>query len=110
MTFFYDIYLSRPHRPQHSNLASGSTISDEFDTETVALMQKLALDDLADILPADSSPLDKEIVQKLQVKQYNEWLSIAEDAKLANGNGDTLMTDAAYFDSLSLLKERPRRT
>lgn len=61
MTFFYDINLSvvEPHRSHHSSLAaSGSAISDEFDTETAALIGKLAFDDLADVLPADSFPLD----------------------------------------------------
>lgn len=33
--------------------------------------------------PADSLPLDKEVVHKLQVKEYNEWFSTAEDARLA---------------------------
>ena len=50
-----------------------------FDTETEALIAKLAIDDLADILPADCLPL--ETVYKLQVQEYNEWFSIAKDAK-----------------------------
>ena len=50
MTFIYDIDLSVVE-PHHSSLASGSAISDEFDTETAALIAKLALDDLADVFP-----------------------------------------------------------
>lgn len=60
----------------HSNLPD---IREEFDPETAALIAKLAIDDLADILPADCLPL--ETVHKLQVKEYNEWFSTAQDAK-----------------------------
>ena len=101
MTFFCDTNLSivEPHRPHHSNIASGLAIWEEFDTETAALIVKLALDDLADILPADCLPLDEETVHKLQVKEYNEWFSIAEDAKLAKSIDEALDTDAAYLDA-----------
>ena len=78
--------------------ASGSDISDEFEKETAALIAKLALDDLGEGA-ADSLPLDEEIVHKLQVKQYEEWLSVAEDAKLAKSIGDAQVTDAAYLES-----------
>ena len=78
--------------------ASGSDISDEFEKETAALISKLALDDLGEGA-ADSLPLDEEIVHKLQVKQYEEWLSVAEDAKLAKSIGDAQVTDAAYLES-----------
>ena len=61
------------------------SIRDEFDVETAALVAKLALNDLADILPADCLPL--------------------EDAKLAKSIGDALVTDAAYLDAFITAEE-----
>lgn len=107
MTFIYDINLSvvEPHRVHHSNLVSSSAINDEFDTETAAIIAKLAVDDLAEVLPADYLPLDQETVHKLQVKEYNEWFSIAQDAKFTKGIGDALVTDTAYLDGFITAKE-----
>jgi len=87
-------------------------IEDELDIETAALIAKLSLDDLADVLScrkgkarADSLPSDEEIAHQLQTEQYNEWLSIVEDAKLAKSIGDALVTDAAYLDAFITAEE-----
>ncbi|KAF8809863.1 hypothetical protein BYT27DRAFT_7222229 [Phlegmacium glaucopus] len=107
MTFSHPIV-----EPHHSNLASGSVINDDLDMETAALIAKLALDDLAEVLGcrkgkarADSLPSDEEIAHRLQTEQYNEWLSIVEDAKFAKSIGDALVTDAAYLDVLTTAEE-----
>jgi len=80
--------------------------------ETAALIAKLALDDLADILGyrkgkgrADSLPSDEEIAHHLQTEYYNEWLSIAEDAKFAKSIDDALVADAAYLDAFIIAEE-----
>jgi hypothetical protein len=109
-TFFYVINLSvvEPHRLDHSNLPSAITGSEEFlNSETVALIVKLAHDDLADVLPADCFPLDEELVHEIQVVEYNKWFSIAQDAKLAKSIGDALVTvtDAAYLDAFITAEE-----
>lgn len=107
MAFFY------PPIVQHSHSASSPVINDELvDAETAALIAKLALDDLAEALGsrkgkarADALPSDEEIAYQLQTEQYNEWLSIAEDAKFAKSIDDALVTDAAYLDSLITAEE-----
>ena len=45
------------------------------------------------------------IIHKLQVKEYNEWFSIAEDARLAKSIRDALVTDAAYLDAFITAEE-----
>ena len=87
-------------------------MNDELDAETAALIAKLALDDLAEVLGsrkgkarADSSPSDEEIAFQLQSAQYTEFLSIAEDAKIAKSIGDALVTDAAYLDVFITVEE-----
>ena len=92
--------------------ASGSSINDELDAETAALIAKLALDDLDNVLTsrkgkarADALPSDEELAYQLQSEQFNEWLSIVEDAKLAKSIGDALVTDAAYLDALITAEE-----
>lgn len=99
-------------QPIQPHPASGSTINDELDAKTAALIAQLALDDLADVLGsrkgkarADSLPSDEEIAHYLQSVQYNELLSIAEDAKLAKSIGEALVTDAAYLDALITAEE-----
>ena len=94
-----------PHH-DHSHSASGSIIDDEVDVETASLIAKLALDDLADLMGsrkgkarADSLPSDDEIAYQLQSEQYDQWLSIVVDAKLAKSIDDALVTDAAYLDA-----------
>jgi hypothetical protein len=96
MTFSDEISL-----PDHS---SGSATPEDFDPETAALIAKLALDDLSEFLPVDFLPLDKELVHNLQAKEYNEWYSIAQNAKITKSIVDTLMTDTAYLDAFLQLK------
>lgn len=82
-----------------------SDIDPVFEEETAKLIAKLTLDDLAHVLPADCFPLEEEIVRKLQIKEYNEWFSIAQDpAKLAK-NGDAPVTDTAYLDAFTTAEE-----
>jgi hypothetical protein len=90
----------------HSHSASSSIIDDELDMETAALIAKLALDDLADVMGsrkgkarAGSLPSDDEIAYQLQREQYDQWLSIVEDAKLAKSIEGALVADAAYLDA-----------
>lgn len=111
MAFFNPSVIPTIH-PHHSQAASDLPINDDLDTETAALIAKLALDDLADILSsrkgkdrADSLPADEEIAYRLQSQQFNEWLSIAKDAKLAKSIDDALVTDAAYLDALITAEE-----
>jgi hypothetical protein len=77
------------------------------EEETAKLILKLALDDLADVLPADCLPLDEdlEMVLKIQAKEYNDWFSIVQDAKLAKSIDDALATDAAYLDAFITAEE-----
>jgi hypothetical protein len=111
MAFIHPPVIPTIH-PHHSQAASDLAINDDLDTETAALIAKLALDDLADILSsrkgkgrADSLPSDEEIAYRLQSQQFNEWLSIAEDAKLAKSIDDALVTDAPYLDALITAEE-----
>jgi len=108
MTFVYPP-IAQLH---NSHPASGSAIDNVLDAETVSLIAQLALDDLAEILGsrkgkgrADSLPVDEEISYQLQSEQFNEWLSIAEDAKFAKSMDNALVTDAAYLDILVTAEE-----
>lgn len=103
ITFFYELlnaFITFFYKPHHS------IICDESDIQTAAFIAKIlvALNDLADVLPADSFSLDEEIVHDLQIKEYNEWLSIAEDARLAKSIGDALATEA-YLDAFITAEE-----
>ena len=110
MAFFHA--QIQPHH-DHSHSASGSTINDdELDVETAALIAKLALDDLADVMGArkgkaraDSLPSDEEIAYRLQSEQYDQWLSFVVDAKLAKSIDGALVTDAAYLDAFITAEE-----
>ena len=108
MAFFH---AQEPHHDR-SHSAGSSTIDDELDMETAALIAKLALDDLADVMGsrkgkarADSLPSDDEIAYQLQREQYDQWLSIVEDAKLAKSIEGALLTDAAYLDAFITAEE-----
>ena len=105
MAFVHSQELIQPHL-DHSHSAISSTIDDELDMVTAALIAKLAHDDLADVMGsrkgkarADSLPSDDEIAYQLQIEQYDQWLSIVEDAKIAKSIEGALVTDAAYLDA-----------
>lgn len=115
MAFFHAqgsiIQPIQPHH-NHSHSAHGSSIDDELDAETAELIARLALDDLADVMNshkgkarADSLPSDEEIAYRLQSEQYDQWLSIVADAKLAKSIGGALDTDAAYLDAFITAEE-----
>ena len=108
------IVQPEPIQPHHdySQNAIGSTFNDELDVELAALIAKLALDDLADIMGSrkgkacdDSLPSDEEIAYLLQSEQYDQWLSIMEDAKLAKSMDSALAADAAYLDAFITAEE-----
>jgi hypothetical protein len=107
MAFFYT-----QAQPDYSYPASGSSIIDELDAETAALIAKLALEDLAEVVEsrkgkarADALPSDEEIAYQLQSEQYNDFLTITQDAKLAKSIGDALVTDTAYLDAFITAEE-----
>ena len=111
MAFFHTQEPIQPYH-DHSHSASSSNIDYELDMETAALIAKLALDDLADVMGsrkgktrADSLPSDDEIAYQLQREQYDQWLSIVEDAKLAKSIEGALLTDAAYLDAFITAEE-----
>jgi hypothetical protein len=111
MAFLHAQELIQPYH-DHSHSASSSTIDDVLDMETAALIAKLALDDLADVVGsrkgkarADSLPSDDEVAYQLQREQYDQWLSIVEDAKLAKSIEGALVTDAAYLDAYITAEE-----
>jgi hypothetical protein len=115
MAFFHAqasvIQPIQPHH-DHSHSVSSSTINDELDVETATLIAKLALDDLADVMDsrkgkarADSLPSDDEIAYRLQSEQYDQWLSIVTDAKLAKSIDGALVTDAVYLDAFITAEE-----
>ena len=93
MAFFHIqapiIYPIQPHH-DHPHSASGNH---ELDVET-ALIAKFVFDGLTDSLPSDD-----EVAYRLQSEQYDQWLSIVEDAKLAKSIDGALATDAAYLDT-----------
>ena len=90
-------------QPHHDHsYSSGTSIGDKLDVETVALIAILALDNLADLMGsrkskarADSLPSDDEIAYLLQCEEFDRWLSIVVDAKLA----------AAYLDAFTTAEE-----
>ena len=111
MAFFHAQEPFQLHH-DHSHSASGSTIDDELDIETAALIAKLALDDLADVMGsrkgkarADSLPSDDEIAYQLQREQYDQWLSIVADTKLAKSIDGALVTDATYLDAFIIAED-----
>ena len=117
-SFHAQASIIQPIQPHHghshsaSGSESGSTIDDDLDIETAALIAKLALDDLADVMGsrkgkarADSLPSDEEIAYQLQSEQYGKWLSIVADAKLAKSIEGALVTDAAYLDAFITAEE-----
>ena len=92
--------ITRPHHDQSTSAsASGSTINDELDVETAALIANLTLDNFADLMDnADSLPSDEAIAYLQQCEQFDQWLSITADVKLAKSIDEALVTDAAYLD------------
>ena len=111
MAFFHTQELIQPHL-DHSHSTISSTIDDGLDMETATLIAKFAHDDLADVMGSrkgkacvDSLPSDDEIAYQLQIEQYDQWLSIVEDAKLAKSIEGALIADAAYLDAFITAEE-----
>ena len=76
----------------HSYPASGSTINDELDVETAALIANLALDDFANDMSSIIS--NDEIAYLLQFGQLDESLSTVADAKDAKSIDSSLVADS----------------
>ena len=109
---FFDAQASVIQFEPYSHSASGPTINDDLDVQTASLIAKLALDDIADLRAsrkgkarADSLPSDDEVAYQLQSEQYNQWLSIVADAKLAKSIDGALATDAAYLDAFTTAED-----
>ncbi|KAF8890786.1 hypothetical protein CPB84DRAFT_1784520 [Gymnopilus junonius] len=85
----------------------GIFIDNDLDFETSALIVKLALEDLDEVLNrrkgksrADSPLTDEEYAHQVQYEHYRQLLAIAEDAKVAKSIADAVATDGAYVDAL----------
>ena len=93
--------IIQPIQPHHdhsySASASGSTINDELDSETAALIANLTLDDLDELMGSsgDSLPSDEAIAYLLQCEQLDQWLSTMTDTKVAKSIDSAQVTDAA---------------
>jgi hypothetical protein len=101
MAFFHaQAPIFQPIQPQYES-ASGSTINDEIDGETAALIANLALDNLTDLMGShgDFLPSDEAMAYLLQSEQLEQWLSIVADAKLAKSVDNALVSDADYLDA-----------
>lgn len=83
------------------------SVPDDLDFETSALIAKLALEDLDEVLNArkgksreGSLPSDEEYAHELQREHYRQLLVITEDAKVAKSIADAVATDGAYVEAL----------
>ena len=103
--------IIQPIRPHHDHLysasASGSTINDELDGETAALIANLTLDDLDDLLGSDgdSLPSDEAIAYLLQCEQLDQWLSTVTEPKRAKSIDSAHVADAAILDAFNTAEE-----
>ena len=89
--------IQHHHDHSYSASASGSTINDELDSETAALIANLTLDDLDELMGSsgDSLPSDEAIAYLLQCEQLDQWLSTMTDTKVAKSIDSAQVTDAA---------------
>ena len=104
MAFFHtQAPTIQPIQPyhEHSYSAGGSTINDEIDVATAALIANLELDNLADLMGShgDSLPSDEAIAYLLQRELFDQWLSSVADAKLAKSIDSAPVADAVYLDA-----------
>lgn len=79
----------------------------KVDYETTALVARLAIEDLENVYgrrwgkSRAGAPLsDEEYAVRLQMEQFQEWITIEEDARLANSLREASSTDAAYLEAL----------
>ena len=96
------IHLIQPHHDHsYSASASSSTINDDLDGETAALIANLALDDLNDLMGSsgDSLPSDEAIAYLSQCEQLDQWLSTMTDTKVAKSIDSAQVTDDANLDT-----------
>lgn len=79
------------------------------DLETAALIAKLALEDLQESAygrrwgksKVGITLSDEAYAYQLQAQQFQEWLTVAEDARLAVSLNDASESDAAYLDAIA---------
>jgi hypothetical protein len=79
------------------------------DLETYALIARLALEDLEASYGrrrgksrVDSTPSDEEFALRLQAEQFQQWITVAEDAKMGNSLHEATEIDAAYLEAYTI--------
>lgn len=77
-----------------------------IDLETYALIARLALEDLEASYDRKwgksrfgSVPSDQEFALRLQAEQFQQWITLADDAKMANSLREASTIDAAYLEA-----------
>jgi hypothetical protein len=84
----------------------------KVDYETSVLVARLAIDDLENVYgrrwgkSRAGAPLsDEEYAMRLQMEQFQEWITTEEDARLANSLREASSTDAAYLEALTTAEQ-----
>lgn len=90
----------------------GGPIVDDIDAETASLIARLALEDLDEVINArkgksraDFQPTDEELAYHLQSQQYQAWLTVTEDYKVAKSISDALTADGDYIEAFIASEE-----
>lgn len=83
-----------------------------MDPDTAALIAQFALEDLEEVFTLqkgksrENAPLsDAEYAYKLQSENFQEWLTISEDARYAKSLSNALSTDSAYLEAAIAAEE-----
>ncbi|CAA7264021.1 unnamed protein product [Cyclocybe aegerita] len=104
----------RQSAPSRSR-AAFSVFDLDIDVETAALIAKLQLEDIEDSLSrrkgkgrARAVLSDEEYAIQVQREQYEELLTVAQDAKIAASLRGAVETDIAYIEALMLAEEAAR--
>jgi hypothetical protein len=82
------------------------------DLETHALIARLALADLEASYGrrwgksrVGSTPSDEEFALRLQAKQFRQWITMYEDAKMASSLREASQLDAAYLEAHAISEQ-----
>lgn len=83
-----------------------------YDLETNALIARLALEDLEASYGrrwgksrVGSTPSDEEFALRLQAEQFQQWITMAEDAKMDNSLYEASEIDAAYLEAHTISEQ-----
>jgi hypothetical protein len=83
-----------------------------IDLETHALIARLALEDLEASYGRrwgksriESPSSDEELALRLQVEQFRQWITMAEDANMANSLREASEVDAAYLEAHTIAEQ-----